>query len=416
MRTAYVLLRFPAPTETFIFREVMDLRRFGLPVEVFTLYGPSAGKLSSEMREECGTVHRLGLRAAPAILQAIGPWWWRNRSAVGEILRATRQQRWRDPEKSGENLLALILSFELARRLETAGIEHVHAPWASGCATAAWAASRLTGIPFSFTARAWDIYPPDGLLRRKVADAALVRGETAAALRHVQTVAGEHPGKLHVTYNGVPLRAARTAPVPMRPPYRLLAMGRFVPKKGFAHLLRSVALLAHGGVDVRLTLAGDGMLRLALKRLATRLGISDRVDFPGFVPHDSVGKWFFDSDVFVMPSVIAPSGDRDGLPTVILEALAHGLPVVATAVSGIPEVIEDGVSGVLVREGDPEALADAIRTLVSNREAAIAMARRGQTRVREEFDAERNHRAVLDLYGEVTTPPSPGATSVAPSS
>jgi glycosyltransferase involved in cell wall biosynthesis len=402
MRTAYVLLRFPSPTETFIFREVMDLRRFGLPVDVFTLYGPSAGRLSSEMSAESGTVHRLGLRSAPAILQAIGPWWRRNPPAVGEILRAARHQRWRDAEKSGENLLALLLSFELARRIEAARIEHIHAPWASGCASAAWAASKLTGIPFSFTARAWDIHPPDGLLERKVQGAALVRAETAAAARHLEAVCGGRQEHVHVTYNGLPLRPAGTAPVAMRPPFRLLAVGRFVPKKGFGQLLRAVALLVEAGVDVRLTLVGDGVLRLPLRLLAARLGITDRVAFPGFVPHDTVGDLFLASDVFVMPSVIAPSGDRDGLPTVILEAMAHAVPVVATAVSGIPEVIEDGITGVLVRERDPQGIADAVRRLVSDREEAVAMAARGRERVSRHFDAERNHRAVLDLYRRIT--------------
>lgn len=401
MRTAYVLLRFPVPTETFIFREVLDLRRLGLPIEVFTLYGPSAGRLSRAMREEAGAVHRLGLRSAPATLRAIGPWRRRNPAAAGDILRAAKEQRWRDPEKSGESLLALLASFELARRFEAAGIEHIHAPWASGCATAAWAASRLTGIPFSFTARAWDIYPPDGLLRRKVRDAAFVRAETAANVRHLEAEAAPDPGKIHLTYNGMPLDGAECAPVPMRPPYRLLAMGRFVPKKGYGQLLRAVAMLTRAGIDVRLTLAGDGVLRLPLKLLAGRLGIADRVDFPGFVPHDEVGGLFLAADLFVMPSVVAPSGDRDGIPTVVLEALAHGLPVVATAVSGIPEVIEDGVTGLLVPEGDPEALAGAVRRLTASREEAVALGRRGRRQVQTGFDATENHRKIHDLYRRV---------------
>lgn len=398
MRTAYVLFRFPVPTETFVFQEVVDLRRMGLPLEVFTLFEGSTRNLSSAMRAASADVHRMGLRAAPRSVGALGYWWRRKPEVVRELLRALGRQRWGHLEKSGENILALLASFDLARRLEASGIEHVHAPWAGGAATAAWAASKLTGIPFTFTGRAWDIYPPDGLMEEKLRDAILVRSETAAGARHLSALTGGESDKIHVTYNGLSLRPAGQAAVAMEPPYQLLAVGRFVRKKGFPDLLRAAGILAEQGVDFRLTLAGDGTLRRSLEALAARLGIADRVGFPGFVPHDRVGELFLRSDVFVMPSVVAPSGNRDGLPTVILEALAHGVPVVATAVSGIPEILEDGVTGFLVPERDPGALADAIRRMLADRAAALAMGKRGQARVAEHFDSERNHRAVLNLY------------------
>lgn len=401
MHTAYILLKFPLPTETFVFGEVQDLRRLGLPLEVFTLYGAKRRHLSEEMEAASAGVQRLGWRAAPRVAAAIVHWWRRRPAVVKELLRAMAQQRWRETEKSGENVLALLASFELARRFEAAGVEHIHAPWASGCATAAWAASRLTDKPFSFTGRAWDIYPPDALIERKLRDAVLVRAETAAALRHLSALAGGSHEKLHVTYNGVPLRARREAPVAMQPPYRLLAMGRFVRKKGFDQLLRAAKLLADAGVDFSLTIAGDGMLRLPLQWLAAGLGIADRVRFPGFVRHDAVASLILDSDIFVMPSVVAPSGDKDGLPTVILEALAHRVPVVATAVSGIPELVEDGVTGLLVPERDPAALATAIRRLAADRDAALAMSERGRALVGERFDPDRNHRGVLELYRRI---------------
>ena len=401
MRTAYVLLRFPSPTETFIFREVVDLKRLGLPLQVFTLYGETAGRLSAEMRAASADVERLGWRALPRMLRAIGYWWRRKPAVVKELLGAMGRQRWREIEKSGENVLALLSSFELARRFEAADIEHIHASWASGCATAAWAAAKLTGRPFSFTARAWDIYPPDALIEQKIRDAVLIRTETAANVRHLAAFAGGQSGKFHVTYNGVPLRAERDAAVAMRPPYRLLAVGRFVRKKGFDQLLHAAKLLADAGIDFRLTIAGDGMLRLPLKWLAARLRIAGRVHFAGFVPHDAVASLFLDSDIFIMPCVIAPSGDRDGLPTVILEALSYRLPVIATAVSGIPELIEDGVTGLLVPDRDPAAIAAAVRRLIADRAAALAMSGRGRARVGRQFDPERNHRAVLELYGQI---------------
>jgi colanic acid/amylovoran biosynthesis glycosyltransferase len=401
MRTAYILLWFPAPTETFIFAEVVNLKRYGLPLRVFSLYGESRGRLSAEMRAAAGEVERLGWRALPRMLNAIVYWWRRKPGAVHEIFRSVRMLRWRHLEKSAENAWALLASFELARRFEAEGIEHIHAPWASGCSTAAWAAAKLTGRPFSFTARAWDIYPPDGLIREKIRDAVLVRTETAANVRHLSAYADGKLEKFRVTYNGVPLRANQDATVTMRPPYRLLAMGRFVRKKGFDQLLYAAQLLAAAGVDFRLILAGDGMLRWPLKWLAFRLKIADRILFPGFVVHDKVAELLAGSDIFIMPSVVAPSGDRDGLPTVILEALAHRLPVVATSVSGIPELIEDGVTGLLVPERDPGAIAAAVQRLIADRGMALVLAESGRARVEEQFDPERNHRIVFELYQHI---------------
>jgi glycosyltransferase involved in cell wall biosynthesis len=398
MRTAYILLWFPAPTETFIFREVVNLRRFGLPVQVFTLYGERGANLSEEMRAAAGDVERLGIGSLPELVGALMFWWRRKPKAVREIAASLRRLDWRHLEKSAENAWALLASFALARRFEAAGIEHIHAPWASGCATAAWAAAKLTGRPFSFTARAWDIYPPDGLIREKIRDASLIRTETAANVRHLSSFADGRLDKFRVTYNGVPLDAAATAAVAMRAPYRLLAAGRFVRKKGFDQLLHAAKLLADNKVDFRLDIAGDGLLRWPLKRLARRLGLSERVRFRGFVPHDAMSDLYAAADIFIMPCMVAPSSDRDGLPTVILEALLHRVPVITTAVSGIPELIVDGLTGVLVNERDPAAIAAAVKRLLADRGEALAMAERGRARVLDQFDAGRNHRNVLDLY------------------
>jgi colanic acid/amylovoran biosynthesis glycosyltransferase len=404
MRTAYILLWFPAPTETFIFREVANLKRFGLPLQVFTLYGARRTNLSVEMQAASADVERLGWRALPKLIGGIRYWWRRKPDVVKEIFGSICWLQWRQPEKSAESIWALLASFELAHRFEAEGIEHIHAPWASGCATAAWAAAKLTGKPFSFTARAWDIYPPDGLIRAKIRDAALVRTETAANVRHLSAFADGNLEKFRVTYNGVPLRAARDAGVAMRPPYRLLAVGRFVRKKGFDQLLRAAKLLADAGIDFRLDFAGDGPLRWPLKWLTRRLKLSERVRFHGFVPHHAIADLYAAADIFIMPCVVASSSDRDGLPTVILEALLYRVPVVTTAVSGIPELIEDGVTGLLANERDPAAIAAAVQRLIADREFAVAMAEWGRARVREQFDPERNHRHVLDLYRQLGRP------------
>lgn len=397
-RTAYILLWFPKPSETFIFREVINLRNMGLPLKVFTLYGELSGNLSPEMRDASDDVERLGLPFLKSIHANVLYWWKRDRVLTRKVLRTLSVKRWSGLEKTGENLWAFFCAFRLARRFEQERIEHIHAPWASGPATAAWIASRLTGIPFSFTARAWDIFPPDKGLPDKIRDATLIRSETKYNIDYMNRLVGGYADKFHLTYNGVPLKTPRESPVPMKAPLRLLALGRFVGKKGYEYLLRSCKLIHDSGLDFHLTLAGDGPRRASLERLSQELGIADKVSFPGFVTYDRVSDLFYATDILLMPSVIDSSGDRDGIPTVIMEALMHRVPVVATDVSGISEVIEDGVTGLLIPEKNASAIAEAMQQMATDRQSAVEMAERGRERVRQQFDPERNHRNVLALY------------------
>jgi colanic acid/amylovoran biosynthesis glycosyltransferase len=409
-RTAYILLWFPKPSETFVFREVMNLRKMGLPLKVFSLYGELTESMSEEMRSASKDVERLGLPYLKSVASDIRYWWVRDRRLTASLFRTVPLRRWNGLEKTGENLWAFLCAFRLARRFQEEGIEHIHAPWASGPATAAWIASRLTGIPFTFNSRAWDIYPPDGALKEKVRDAVFVRSETGTNIGYLSRFCGCDISKFRLTYNGVPLTSHRDAPVRMEPPYQFLALGRFVGKKGYDFLLRGCGILADKGVDFRLTMAGDGSLAGRLKALAQKLGIADRVAFPGFVPYDGVSDLIYQSDMLIMPSVVHSSGDRDGIPTVIMESLMHRVPVIATDVSGIAEVIEDGVTGLLIPEKDPAAIADAVLKMVASRESSLAMAETGRAKVLRLFDAETNHRQLLELYQEVPEP-SPGSSS-----
>ena len=404
LKTAYILLWFPKPSETFIFREVVTLQAMGLDLSVYTLYGPASGSLSPEMKAWPGPVERLGTPHIRRIPESIAYWKKRRPDLVRRIFRNFFLRRHSGLEKTGENLWAFACAFELARRFERAGIEHIHAPWAGGPATAAWIASRLTGIPFSFTARAWDIYPPDVWIGDKIRDAALARSETGRGVDVLDSFAPGFRSKLFLTYNGVPLSAPELSPVAMAPPYHLLALGRFVGKKGYEYLLRACAMLAAEGFDFQLTLAGDGPRRRSLKRLCNRLNLDGRVSFPGFVSYDQVPELFRRADVFVMPSVVHLSGDRDGIPLVLMEALVHRVPVVATQVSGIPELIENDRTGLLIPQKDQKAIADSIKTLCADRGHALELAETGRQKILDTFDPGRNYRRVYELYERLSRP------------
>ena len=399
-KTAYILLWYPLPSETFIFREVENAKSAGMPFRVYALYGEAGRNLSEQMRRVSPTVSRLGAGAIPRILADMAWWALAKPVETARILGTVPWRRWSCLEVAGENVFAMCAGFALARKFLADGIEHIHAGWANGPATAAWVASRLSGIPFSFSARAGDIYPQDGALPDKMRAATAIHTNNKANIAYLADTLPGAAGKIRQIYNSLTLAGRGASPVHMEPPYRLLAVGRFCRTKGFDVLIDACSILARRGFPFQLTLVGAGLpWPTAVIRRRIRIhGLRARVFLPGFVSHDRMGELYAASDIFVMPSVVHPSGDRDGIPNVIMEALAHRIPVVATDVCGIPEVIEDGVTGRLIRQRDPEALADAVMALAADRDAALAMAAAGRDRVAAMFDPEANTRAILGFF------------------
>jgi colanic acid/amylovoran biosynthesis glycosyltransferase len=397
-RIAYILLWFPKPSETFIFREVANLWQMGLPIKVFTLYGEWKNHLSPEMRAVSSKVERLGIPWMKQGVKDLIYWLKRNPKMVRWLFRTVPVRRWRSFEIAGENIWSFFCGFTLARRFEEEEIEYIHSPWAKGTATAAWVASKLTGIPFSFSGGSADIYPPDGALKEKAQDSLFIRTNARANIEYLKNFTNGDEDKLHFIYNGISLERCAEARVPMTPPYQILALGRFDRIKAFDVLLHACKIVKDSGLEFHLTLAGDGPRSIFFKRLTRKLGLEEMVSFPGFIPYDQVSELFSSTDIFVMSSAVHSSGERDGIPNVIMEALMHRIPVVATDVCGIPEVIQDRVTGLLVPQKDPAALANAIITMVGDRESALEMAERGRSLVLREFDPKRNHGKILELY------------------
>lgn len=397
-RIAYILLWFPKPSETFIFREVMDLWKMGAPIKVYTLYGDIKRMLSPEMACVSNQMVRLGIPCLARLTGDLLYWWKRDKAATKWLFRCVPVRKWRNLEVGGENIWAFLCGFTLARFFVRDGIEHIHAPWANGPATAAWVASKLSGIPFSFMGRAVDIYPPDGALKEKIRDAAFVRTNPRVNVEYLKAFWPDDPEKIILSYDPYPLEQFREALVPMTPPYRILALGRLDRIKGLDILLRAARTLMDMDFDFHLTIAGAGPRELQLKLLHARLGLGPRVSFPGFITHDRVSDLFCDADVFVMSSVIHSSGERDGIPNVIVEAFLHRLPIVATDVAGIGEVVRNGETGYLVPQRDAAALALAIRKMTQDREAALEMAARGRALILEHFDPGKCHGELLELF------------------
>jgi colanic acid/amylovoran biosynthesis glycosyltransferase len=404
-RVAYILLWFPEPSQTFVLDEVNTLMRLGLDVTVYTLYGSRPQARIAGMGRVLAPVHHLGTAALRVMVRDLARLERTWGTGARKFLQRAAVRRWGSLETGLEALWACLAGVHLAGLLAASGVDHIHAPWANGPATAAWVASHLTGIPFSFCGRAHDIYPPDGALLEKISAAAAVRTENLSNLRYLTALYPQIAGKLINIYPGAPMEPVPAKAVPPPPPHRLLAVGRFVKKKGFPLLLEACRLLAEQGVDFHLTLVGGGPEGPKIEELIKEYNLGERVTLHGFLPHGQIQSLLQQSHLFVMSSLIAPSGDRDGVPTVILEALQHEVPVVATEVTGIPEVVIPGETGWLIPPEDPQALAQAIRAALADPAEAGRRAAAGRALVAREFNSQRNYRRLKEILTGNTASP-----------
>jgi len=396
-RVAYALLWFPEPTQTFILDEVNTLCRLGLDLQVYTFYGARVSPKVAGMGEVLAPVARLGLASLGTLILDLLRLCRDRGPLARRVLAETLVRKWRNLETAGEALWATLAAVHLAPIFAARGVDHIHAPWANGPATGAWVASRLSGIPFSYCGHAHDIYPPDGALLEKIQAASFIRVISEVNRNYLTALAPDAVDKFAVIRYGVPLTpvpAPRRVPVP---PFQLLSIGRMVPKKGFPVLLQACRILAAQGLDFHLTLAGDGPQSRELHELVQEYGLSERVTFPGFVPHRRVPALFHRADLFIMPCIVDPRGDRDGIPNVILEAMAHEVPVVSTPVSGVSEAVIPGETGWLAPPGDPQALAQTIREALENPAAARRRGQAGKRWVAREFDSVTNYGKLKEL-------------------
>jgi len=413
---AYLLTGFPRLSETFIASEIHRLEQRGLRLRLFVLKlddphapHPVVARIAARpdyLPRPVSFTHtpffRWLARSLPTFLPGIvriACWrpWGLARAVVataGQASRARRDGSW-PPRVVKEFFLATALADRLRR---TPDVRHLHAHFCHGTATVAWLGSMISGIPFSFAAHARDLYQPSlnpgGLLRRKVAAARFAVTCTETNRRHLARIAGGVP--VHCVYHGLNadlarlLADARNGRPSAGPSIRALGVGRLVPKKGFDVLVEACALLRAQGVAVSATIVGESSAHGAevRRRIAAR-GITDAVRLAGPLGQAALLDEYLRATVFCLPCRVAEDGDRDGIPNVLVEAMACGLPVVTTGVSGIPELVVDGVNGLLVPPEDPPALADAMVRLHRDPDLARRLGREAEAVVRERFDGER---------------------------
>ncbi|MCJ2012989.1 glycosyltransferase [Methylobacterium sp. J-076] len=387
-RIAVVLKGYPRLSETFIAQEILALERRGLALDIWSLRRPT-DRFRHPMHDAIAApVSYLPeyLRDDPRrVLRGLA---WACRQArfprlIGTFLRDLR----RDPTAS--RLRRLGQALVLAREAGPA-VAHLHVHFLHTPASVARYAALLGGRSWSFSAHAKDIWTtPAWELAEKLAGASWGVTCTRDGLARLDALA---PGRTRLAYHGLDL-ARFPAPPPARPPrdgrepgapLRLLCVARLVSKKGHDDLFAALATLPDG-LHWRLDLIGGGELRPALERLARERGLADRIAFHGALPQPEIVAAMRGADLFVLPTKPAAGGDRDGLPNVLMEAASQDLPILATAFAGTPEFIADGVHGVLVPPGDPEALGDALRTLAADPDLRRRLGQAARHRLVQDF-------------------------------
>ncbi|MEX0745171.1 MAG: glycosyltransferase family 4 protein [Phycisphaeraceae bacterium] len=393
MRIAYLTGEYPRATDTFIQREVAALRELGVDVRTFAIRRPASSESTGREQEaeRARTSYLLPARVGE-LLAAHAALLCRRPKRYAEALTLA----WRTAPEGVVNHAYQLFYFAeaalLARRLERAGISHVHNHFANSSCSVAMLAGHLAGLPFSFTLHGPAIFyePRRWRLDEKTSRARFVACISWFCRSQAMLFAARKDWpKLHVVHCGVDLAlfAARRHDGPGG---RVLFVGRLAAVKGVAVLLEAMAEVVRQCPQAELTLVGDGADRGELERLAGELGVAAHVRFVGYRSPSEVRALLEASDLFVLPSF------AEGVPVVLMEAMAAGVPVVATRVAGVSELVEDGVAGRLVHPGDSEALTRAMAALLNDAALRQRMGDAGRAAVRQEFDVRREaHRLRL---------------------
>lgn len=404
---AYVMSRFPKITETFILYEILELERSGLAVEVFPL-----------LREKAKVVHPEAARLMPRVKflpllsgAILGAHLRLLRRRPGRYLATLAEVLW-GTRKSLNFFVGALGTWPkavaMAERMQRLKVAHVHAHFASHPALAALIVHRLTGIPFSFTAHGSDIHIDQTMVGPKLRAARFAVTVCRYNIDFLAEACGDWVrDKLRVLHCGTDpevfapeVSTAGDTPPSAGKPFTILCVGALREVKGHRYLIEACALLRARGISLRCRLIGEGELQRELQRQIDRAGLWEQVHLLGARPRAEVSAEMRAADVVVLPSILGSRGDREGIPVALMEAMASGKPVVSSRQSGIPELVEDGVAGLLCPPGDATALAEALAVLAADPALRRRMGVAGRRKILEEFDMRSSARALAAMLAD----------------
>lgn len=392
---AYLFTTFPKSTETFLQREIIAMRELGVSLRLYSLWGGSDSFRGIPVR-------RFNKWRLLTLIWKIPRESWRRPEVLREVLRGLFTRRAPSWLNFWENMLGAGFGCLFAREFRNDPPALVHAAWGGAPATAAWLLWRIDGHRFSAAAHAYDIFEHGGdwWLREKLEHAAFVH--TSTEMGRAALIARGLPAEKIVCIRRGLERLPLMKPLrSYRDPLRLVCVARLVEKKGLDHQLRIYAALRAAGVDFEARIIGDGPLREGLEQLAGKLGVASQVAFLGHQPQHEVWNQLNWADVMLHTGVVAPSGDRDGLPNVIPEAMSVGVLVVTSPAAATTEAVIDGRTGVVAPPESAEAWVQALRRLGRDDHFAETLRRAARCWVEENFDAHRNAGRLLEQFRRV---------------
>jgi glycosyltransferase involved in cell wall biosynthesis len=407
MRVAYVMSRYPKITETFVLNEMLAMVDLGVDVTVYPLkrekpkvVQPGVARLADRVRARA--FWSAGTLVAPFRVALFRP------GKVAGVLDTLGRGAGRNWRLLALNFALFPLAARYALDMERAGVDHVHAHFANHPTTVALIIHALTDIPFSFTTHAHDLYVRQEMLCEKVAaaDFAVMISEFNRSFVIDQCGPGIE-GKLEVIHCGVDTDYFQPAERDESRPFTIVCVGALEEKKGQRYLVDACRLLRERGVEFRCYFIGGGDDAKALQARARDAGLSQQVRFLGPQPRDLVLEMVRRADVVALPSIVTATGKKEGIPVALMEAMACGRAVVSTRTSGIPELVEDGETGLLVELEDAGQLADALERLARDRELVNRFGRAGRMKVVAEFDLARNTARLASRFAAEMTRPTP---------
>ncbi len=411
-RIAYIVSRFPKTTETFILYEVLELQSQGAKVTVHPLL-PRGHELAHPGSADIPVVYP---RAWP-MLAAQAYWLTRSPGRYARAWFRAVAGNWRSWKFSIRAPYVMLMAAWYARIFVSQHVDHVHAHWATFPALAAYLVNRLTDVPFSFTAHAHDLFVDTTMLSEKMEAADFV--VTISEYNRKMMEAHSRRTRIAVIGCGIDLEVFRVAPRPTHEtpqrnrPLRLITVASLQPQKGHRFALEALRGLIDAGVQASYDVVGDGEEGAAVAAQVDRLGLGRHVPLLGAQSRDRVVELLAGADVYLQPSVPLASGKQEGIPVAIMEAMAMQLPVVATRISGIPELVVDGRSGIVVPPGDVAALVSAITRLANDASLRQQLGVAASVEVRRKHDLPTNVRRLREL---IVSRRAPSETSpIAPS-
>jgi glycosyltransferase involved in cell wall biosynthesis len=408
MRIAYVIPTYPpAASQPFVVNEMVEVQDAGNTLVVLSLYRDPSESVRHGTFERLRPEHVLPTALCDWRTACLAVWVLLTRPLrVLRTLGAMHRAAGTNPYAHAKLLAVTPKALAAAWRFRRLGVDHVHAHFANQMADCAAIAGSVAGIPFSFTAHAYDIFSRVRSQRNETLGWKLRHARRAFAISNfaAERLRSELPpderDRVCTAYVGIPMPLFRAEPMPPADGgLRLLAVARFQEKKGLDTLLDACALLRDRGVAFHLAIFGDGPLRPALETQRTRLGLEDVVVIGPAISQEEVARQMQACHLFVLPCRQDRTGDMDGIPTVFMEAMATGRPVVSCPVSGIPELVRDGETGVLVPSEDPSALADAIVRLAADDALRARLGQHARALVERQHDQRSNARRILTLLG-----------------